>query len=241
MGRKMVIAIIIIIVLLCLSLINCVTTSEYQTYRENISSNNKELGYISNYEKGNIRFQFHERGIVNNGKIFLKEKFILTKPYGLDIKFKVHAKKIIVNKLILQTENTLIDLFDKDYTLVLSGNVPAHKFYNAEELVFFKNTRIINIDNLNDGWKDFEWRKDQEWNEINSIEFWFYRNIDVNFEIDQYFIIEGEIVFENDTTDFETKIFNFVTKFDRTNIKVKESLLGILLEPVLRKLFPLRW
>jgi hypothetical protein len=180
-------------------------TDRYQTYKlESISSDNAELINFIIYEQMYHSDIFGRRRAIINGPYSLSDGriFLNTDPYTFEVRFQyLNAQKIIINKMILRTENRIIDLIEKDddeIDIAVNGRSTSE-----DELRFIKNTRVIDIVKIYNGLP-----------EITRL-YLKFKNFDIKFSENKYFFIEGEIAIENNTRNFELETRSFVAKFKR--------------------------
>jgi hypothetical protein len=232
------IIVIIVIVLFVFLFFGCVSTGDkYHTYRlEGVpldretesffifwwSRNNdggQELSIpnINNTRESKFfNFSIYEKGDLEDKLLAGRE--INIEPYTLWMNFGTNnAQKIIINKLIFRSKSKELDLREIIGVSYMGKRNHSYIEFSEDEIIDFRKSSTIDINKLNNDRRIIE-----------SIQFG-YDNIDVIFKKDKYFIIECDIIFENDVEGYETENYNFTAKFNRIKYNTeKVSLLTFL-------------
>lgn len=229
MNRK-----IIIILSSVLLFFGCVSGDKYNTYRlDGVPLNHKSyfvyIGWIFTTDDDEISQELKVINKSDNTEKYMVFDFaigenilesndrgwIWGEPYTLWINFPVHdAKKITVNKLTFRSKNKVIDIRN-NIGVYFTKNPKSDSSFSEEELINFRNSGIIDVNNLNN-----------ESRIIESIQF-RYDNVDVLFKKDRFFTIECDITFDSEIEGVEPENYGFAAKFNR--IKYTEESISLLL------------
>jgi len=203
---------------------SCVTDKKYRIYElEGVPSNYfpglvsyRYINYgqklkISGNNDNSLEFDFtlFGRGRKRTLAIF-HEVDLETEPYDLWLRIyntPDNTQKIIFNKMLLKSKNTVIDIRKNVKVTVDGRRNPKDRrdtyHFSEEGKKEFGNSGIIDSSKF-----------DGEFRYIDCINIW-YNNIDVKFNKDSYFTIEYDIIIETGIEDIKTENYCFTAKFIR--------------------------